>query len=74
MSDGMFPDHPKTGFYFADKGQTLAPHLQMPLESSAQGESRHQTSPMSPSWDSTTIVNTGLTASEGSYNSELPNH
>lgn len=70
----MFPQHPKSGFYFGDKGQMLAPHIEAPLMSNAEGETRHQTSPMSPAWDSTTIVNTGLTPAETSYATDLPNH
>jgi hypothetical protein len=70
----LFPDHPKSGFYFSAKGQTLSPYELDTLESSAMGDSRHQAPTTSPSWDSTTVVHTGLTAAEGSYHSDLPNH
>lgn len=70
----MFPQHPKSGFYYSEKGPMLAPHLQMGMESSAMGDSRHQAPTMSPSWDSTIVVNTPLTSQVDTYNSSHPNH
>lgn len=61
MSDEFLPDHPKSGFYFSDKGPMLAPHEEPPILSDAMGDSRHQTNAIRGHWDATTIVNTGLT-------------
>lgn len=78
MSDtaGLFPNHPRSGFYFSEKGAMLQPHLAMPMESTSEGDSRHQAPTTSPSWDSTTIVTTGMTkgGNGANYDSDLPNH
>jgi len=63
---GLFPQHPRSGDWETLKGQALAPHLQMPLESSAMGDSRHQTNAMpSQMWDSNVVVMTGQTGGGG---------
>lgn len=64
-SEGMFPQHPKTGDWETLKGRTLAPHIQAVLTSEAEGESRHQTDAVAQKWDSTVVVNTGLTRGGG---------
>lgn len=63
--EGWFPQHPKVGPWETLKGGTLAPHIQQPLESSAEGDSRHQTNPMTGHWNSTVIVSTGMTRGGG---------
>ena len=62
---GLFPQHPRSGDWETLKGGTLAPHLQAPLMSSAQGDSRHQAPNGMTHWDSQIIVNTGLTRGGG---------
>jgi hypothetical protein len=63
--EGLFPQHPKTGPWESLKGGTLAPHLMMPLESVAQGDSRHQAPNAIIGWESKIIVNTGMTRGGG---------
>ncbi|UVD39690.1 hypothetical protein SEA_ROSEPHARIE_5 [Streptomyces phage RosePharie] len=63
--EGMFPQHPRSGDWETLKGGTLSPHLQMPLTSSAQGDSRHQAPAGGGHWDSTVIVTTGMTRGGG---------
>lgn len=66
MSDeGMFPQHPRSGDWETLKGRMLSPHLQPVLTSTASGDSRHQTDAMAGHWDSTVIVNTGMTRGGG---------
>lgn len=72
---GSFSDHPRSNEW-ASNGQTLPAWEATVLESSAMGDSRHQAATTSPSWDSTTLVNTGMTRGgpDAQYNSSLPNH
>ena len=63
--EGMFPQHPRSGDWETLNGGTLSPHLQMPLTSSAQGDSRHQAPAGGGHWDSTVIVTTGMTRGGG---------
>jgi|UniRef100_A0AAU7GYC8 hypothetical protein len=63
--EGLFPQHPRSGDWETLKGGTLSPHLQMPLTSSAQGDSRHQAPAGGGRWDSTVIVTTGMTRGGG---------
>jgi len=67
MADGtMFAgDHPRSGDWETLEGKMLAPHTAPPLMSTAQGDSRHQTDTMTGHWDSTVIVNTGMTRGGG---------
>jgi hypothetical protein len=71
----LFPQHPKTGFYFSAKGDACTPWEVGIMESDAMGDSRHQAPTHSPDWNSTIIVQTPTTGAEsGMYNSSLPNH
>lgn len=58
-------DHPRSGDWETLKGRMLSPWLQAPLYSSAMGDTRHQTDAMAQKWDSTVVVNTGLTRGGG---------
>lgn len=63
--EGFFPQHPRSGPWETLEGSALAPHIQQPLMSTAQGDSRHQTDPMTGHWDSTVVVTTGMTRGGG---------
>lgn len=72
----VFPNHPKTGPWYSLAGKAMAPWELEVMNSTAEGDTRHQAATMSPSWDSTTVVSTGMTkgGSGADYNSDLPNH
>lgn len=77
LNSGLFPEHPRSGFWFSAKGQAMTPWEMEPLESQAAGETRHQTpSNITQKWDSDIIVSTGMTKGEsGDFgSSDLPNH
>ncbi|AUG87332.1 hypothetical protein SEA_OLICIOUS_5 [Streptomyces phage Olicious] len=63
--EGMFPQHPRSGPWETLEGAALAPHIQQPLHSTAQGDSRHQAPTGMTHWDSKVIVSTGLTRGGG---------
>lgn len=63
--EGMFPQHPRSGDWETLKGGTLAPHLQQPMTSTAQGDSRHQAPAPVIGWESHILVNTGMTRGGG---------
>ena len=65
MSEGMFPQHPRSGPWETLKGSMLQPHIQQPMHSSAQGDSRHQAPAGGPGWESHILVNTGMTRGGG---------
>ncbi|HEY6019694.1 MAG TPA: hypothetical protein VIY48_07280 [Candidatus Paceibacterota bacterium] len=65
MSEGLFPQHPRSGDWETLKGRMLSPHTAAPLTSTASGDSRHQTDAMAGHWDSTVIVSTGMTRGGG---------
>jgi len=67
MSDGtMFAgDHSPDGVFASLKGPMLAPHLQMPMESNAMGDSRHIDEAATLAWDASVIVTTGCTGPGG---------
>jgi len=67
MADGTWfaGNHGAEGAWSSLKGRMLAPHEAAPLTSTASGDSRHQTDAMAGHWDSTTIVNTGMTRGGG---------
>jgi hypothetical protein len=66
MSEAWFAgNHGPVGVWRSEKGSMLQPHLQMPLESEAMGDSRHQTDNVNQLWDSTVIVNTPMTGGGG---------
>jgi hypothetical protein len=73
MSD-MFPNHPKSGEFFSLKGGMVAPYEAPTMESSSEGDSRHQAETMSPTWNSTIIVDTPTTTGSGATNSPLEGH
>jgi hypothetical protein len=65
MSEGMFPNHPRSGDWETLKGRMLSPHMTTPLTSTAHGDSRHQAEAKSIGWESHIIVNTGMTRGGG---------
>ena len=65
MSEGLFPQHPRSGPWETLKGSMLAPHEAAPIESKSEGDTRHQTDAMAGHWDSDTIVTTGMTRGGG---------
>lgn len=73
---GAFADHPKANAWLTEKGGHCGVYEQPALESRSMGDSRHQAPTTSPSWNSTTIENTGVTkgGSGANYDSSLPNH
>jgi hypothetical protein len=63
---GLFAgDHGPDNAWRSEKGTTLSPHLMLPLESEAMGDSRHQTDDINQLWDSTVIVQTPMTGGGG---------
>lgn len=62
---GWFPQHPKTGDFESLKGRMLAPHVCMPMTSTASGDSRHIDSAGGTNWSGTILVNTGMTRGGG---------
>jgi hypothetical protein len=64
-SGGLFPQHPRVGEWESLEGRMLAPHIAAPMESSAKGTERHQTDNVNQLWNSTVIVNTGMTRGGG---------
>ncbi|HEY6018549.1 MAG TPA: hypothetical protein VIY48_01180 [Candidatus Paceibacterota bacterium] len=62
---GMFPQHPRNTEWETLEGKMMAPHIAAPMESTASGDSRHQTSTGMTSWNSTITVNTGQTGGGG---------
>ena len=67
MSDGsMFAgNHGPINAWASEKGSMLQPHLQMPMESTSKGDSRHQTDNVNQLWNSTVVVTTGMTRGGG---------
>ena len=67
MTDGMFAgDHNTSSEWQTLKGKMLAPHELPVLQSTAMGDTRHQTNAMpTTKWDASTIVNTGITGGGG---------
>lgn len=63
--EGLFPQHPKVGEFETLKGGMVSPPLQMPLESSAMGDSRHIDSAGGTDWTGSILVNTGMTRAGG---------
>jgi hypothetical protein len=77
IGSGVFPNHPRSGFYFSEKGKAMEAWEMTPLESTSSGDSRHQTPDnITQTWDSTTIVDTGETRGIGTEAgpTDLPNH
>lgn len=66
-TSGLFAgNHGPEGVWRSEKGGTMSPHLQMPLESDAMGDSRHQTDDMPDRmWDAHVVVQTPLTGGGG---------
>lgn len=73
MSD-MFPNHQPEGVWSSLKGGMFPPPELMTLESTSQGDSRHQAPTKSPEWQSTIIVQTPTTTGSGSHNAPLAEH
>lgn len=64
-NDWFNGDHPRSGPWESLEGDMLQPHIAAPMESSPKGDSRHQTDNINQKWDSTVIVNTGMTRGGG---------
>lgn len=64
---GLFAgDHSPAGVWQSEKGGMIAAPLQMPLESEAMGDSRHQTNDMpSERWNECVVVQTPMTGGGG---------
>lgn len=66
MSEGMFPQHPRSGDWQTLKGRMLAPHTQAPLESTNHGDARFNGLVQTTGkWDSHVTVTTGMTHGGG---------
>lgn len=65
MSEGMFPQHPRSGDWETLKGRMLSPHIQQPMTSTAHGDSRHQAEAATIGWETHILVNTGMTRGGG---------
>lgn len=63
--EGCFPQHPRSGDWETLKGRMLSPVVEMPMESVAEGDSRHQDMPPTLDWSSQILVNTGMTRGGG---------
>lgn len=64
-TSGLFAGNHSAVNEWATEGQTLSPMLQMPLMSTAMGDSRHQTDDINQLWNTTVIVNTPMTGGGG---------
>jgi hypothetical protein len=65
MSEGLFPNHPRSGDWETLKGRMLAPHIKEALTSTAHGDSRHVAeAKVHVGWESY-LVNTGMTRGGG---------
>jgi len=65
MSEGLFPNHPRSGDWETLKGRTLSPHMTTPMTSTASGDSRHQAeAKVAVGWESY-LVTTGMTRGGG---------
>ncbi len=65
MSEGMFPQHPRSGPWETLKGSMLAPHIAQPMTSTSHGDSRHQAPAPVIGWETHILVNTGMTRGGG---------
>lgn len=64
-TDGLFAGNHQAVNEWANEGQTLTPPLMVPMESSAKGDSRHQTDNVNQLWNTTVIVNTPIVGGGG---------
>jgi hypothetical protein len=64
-TSGLFPGHPREGDWETLEGMALAPHIQMPMESTAHTAVRYAPAGTGNGWASTIIVNTGMTPGGG---------
>lgn len=66
-TEGKFAgNHGPINAWKSEMGSNLSPHLMLPLESEAMGDSRHQTNDMpSQRWDAHVVVQTPLTGGGG---------
>lgn len=77
--DGIFKDHNRQGEW-ASMSRTEDCWELPTMESTSEGDTRHIAATHSPDWNSTTIVQTGLTRGDNGspstpmYDSEFPNH
>lgn len=65
MSEGMFPQHPRSGPWETLKGSMLQPHEAGPIEGSNQDNVREQNGSMIGHWNTDVIVTTGKTGGGG---------
>lgn len=64
-TSGLFAGDHQAVNAWAIEGITLPPHLRVPMESMAKGDSRHQTDNVNQLWNSTVVVNTPVTSGGG---------
>jgi len=82
LGAGVFPNHPRSGFWFSSKGEAMEAWEMKPLESDAAGETRHQTpSNITQKWDSTILesgefdpTNTTKGVGTEAGPTDIPNH
>lgn len=65
MSDGMFPNHARSGDWQTLKGRMLSPYVAMPMESVSKNRGGVETGTKDAGWDSQIMVTTGLTHGGG---------
>ena len=65
MSEGMFPQHTRSGPWETLKGSMLAPHIAAPLESGVPATVQVDSTSMRGAWNSGVIVTTGMTRGGG---------
>jgi len=66
MSEGMFPQHPRSGPWETLKGSMLAPHLAGPLEGHNSGDARFNGEITGPQgWEASLKPNEPLTHGGG---------
>lgn len=63
----LFPNHGPINAWLTEEGDMLAPHIQVPLESTAMTRAGVQTGTRTQSWDTEVVVNTGLTGGGGTF-------
>lgn len=70
----MFPNHPKSGFYYSDKGGMVAPYEAPTQEDIENTTSRVNVPTESPMWNETIIEMTPTTGAATGYDSSLEGH
>lgn len=70
----FFSDHPMEGAWKSLKGGMFPPPELPTLESTSQGDSRHQADAVRNLWEQDVIVQTPTTTGTGSHNAPLEGH